>query len=191
MPRRLQVGVRSYEISQMDMAIRVEQHVVGLDVTVDDVLLVDVAKSAAQLRDPEANGLLGKGLSRDVEAQVSTRHKIDDNVQVLDVLEAVSQVAQEGVVEMFQHPSFSNHVPHAFTAYHCGCISACPAHARKITSHPHLCECTSERRSSRCPFVLRCGPCQRRPCRRLVAVGSDRGSLLHINACPPSAPCHD
>lgn len=93
MPRRLQVGVRSYEISQMDMAIRVEQHVVGLDVTVDDVLLVDVAKSAAQLRDPEANGLLGKGLSRDVEAQVSTRHKIDDNVQVLDVLEAVSQVA--------------------------------------------------------------------------------------------------
>lgn len=142
MPRRLQVGVRSYEISQMDMAIRVEQHVVGLDVTVDDVLLVDVAKSAAQLRDPEANGLLGEGLSRDVEAQVSTRHKIDDNVQVLDVLEAVSQVAQERVVEMFQHPSFSNHVPHALTAYHCGYISACSTHARKSTSHPHLCECT-------------------------------------------------
>lgn len=43
------VKERAYEISQMDVAVRVEQHVVGLDVAVNNVLLVNVAKSAAQL----------------------------------------------------------------------------------------------------------------------------------------------
>jgi len=35
--------------------------------------------------------------------------------------------------------------------------------------------------SSQCPFALRCGPCQRRPCRRHGAVESDRDSLPQVN----------
>jgi hypothetical protein len=34
--------------------------------------------------------------------------------QVLDILEAVSKIAEEWMVQMFQHPSFANDVPDAF-----------------------------------------------------------------------------
>lgn len=108
----------AYKVSKVHVAVRVEQDVVGLDVAVDDVLFVDVAESAAQLGDPEANRVLGKGFSRDVEAEVTARHQVDDNVEVFDVLETVAQIAQEGVVEVLEHPSFSNHVPYALAAHH-------------------------------------------------------------------------
>jgi hypothetical protein len=36
---------------------------VGLDISVYGILLVDLVKSAAQRRDPEANGLCGERLS--------------------------------------------------------------------------------------------------------------------------------
>jgi hypothetical protein len=39
-------------------------------------------------------------------------HLIFD-VQILDVLEAVTQVTEEWVVEMLEHPSLSNNVPYA------------------------------------------------------------------------------
>jgi hypothetical protein len=35
------------------------------------------------------------------------------DVQILDVLEAVTQVAEERVVEMLEHPSLSNDISHA------------------------------------------------------------------------------
>jgi D-lyxose ketol-isomerase len=36
--------------------------------------------------------------------------------QVFHILEAVPQVAQEWVVQVLQHPSFSYYIPHAFRA---------------------------------------------------------------------------
>lgn len=56
------------------MSFTVKQHIVGLDVSVHDALAVDVAESTAELSDPEANGVLGEGFARDVEAQVAAIH---------------------------------------------------------------------------------------------------------------------
>lgn len=76
----LPVSGVTYEICQVDMAVGVEQHVVRLDVSVHDALLVDVAHGASQLGHPEPHGLLGEGLSRDVEAQVAAVHEVDYDV---------------------------------------------------------------------------------------------------------------
>jgi len=40
-------------------------------------------------------------------------------VQVLDVLEAISQVAEERMVEMLEHPAFANDVANALGPYDC------------------------------------------------------------------------
>ena len=108
----------------MDVPVRVEQDVVGLDVAVDDALLVAVADGAAQLGHPEADGVLCKGFAGDVEAQVAAVHEVDDNVEVLDVLEAVAQIAQEGVVEVLEHAAFADNVADALGAYDCDTTSA-------------------------------------------------------------------
>jgi hypothetical protein len=61
----------------MDNAIRIQQHVVRLDISVHDALLVYVPHCATKLRHPKAHGLLGERLPRDVEAQVAAIHQID------------------------------------------------------------------------------------------------------------------
>ena len=43
-----------------------------------------------------------------------------ERVQVLHVLEAVSQIAEERVVEVFEHAAFSDNVAHALGAHDCG-----------------------------------------------------------------------
>lgn len=52
----------------MDMSISIQKHIVGLDVSVDNVLPMDVAQGAAELSDPKPYRSFGKCLSRDVEA---------------------------------------------------------------------------------------------------------------------------
>lgn len=46
------------------------------------------------------------------------------SVQIFDVLEAVSQVAEKGMVEMFQHATLANDVANALGAYDCFTASA-------------------------------------------------------------------
>ena len=64
----------------MHMAIGVQQHVVRFDVSVNNALLMHVTESAAKLGDPEADGRFGEVLPRDVEAQVSPAHEIDNKI---------------------------------------------------------------------------------------------------------------
>jgi hypothetical protein len=113
------------------VAVRVQQNVVRLDISVHNALLVDVAHGTPKLGHPEPHGLLCERLSRDVESQVAAVHEIDHNisapcqpgagavsssrhVQVFDVLEAVTQIAEERVVEVLEHPPLSNDISDAF-----------------------------------------------------------------------------
>jgi hypothetical protein len=120
----------------MHHAVRVEQHIVRLYIAVHDALLVDVAHGAAKLGDPEAHRLLGEGLARDVEAQVATIHQVHDDVQVLDVLEAVAQIAEERVVEVLEHAALANYVADTLGAYDCYTTSAYPAPRPPIACKP-------------------------------------------------------
>jgi hypothetical protein len=101
----------------MNVTIGVEQYVVRFDIAVDDVLAVYISQSASKLGNPKPNSLFGESLSRDVEPQISTSHQIDHKVHVFDVLETVSQVTDERMIDIFQHSPFSNNVTHAFRSH--------------------------------------------------------------------------
>ena len=62
------------------MAIGVEQDIVRLDVSVDDILAVNIAQGTAQLGDPEADGLFCERFSRDMESEITAAHKVDNEV---------------------------------------------------------------------------------------------------------------
>lgn len=51
----------------MDMTVSIEKDVVGLDVSVDNVLAMDVAQGTAELCDPKPYRRFGKCLSRDMK----------------------------------------------------------------------------------------------------------------------------
>jgi hypothetical protein len=58
----------------MDMAIRIKKDIIGLDISMDDILAVHISQSTSKLGNPESNSLFGKGLSRNVKSQISASH---------------------------------------------------------------------------------------------------------------------
>jgi hypothetical protein len=70
----------THEVGEVYVAILIQKHVVGLDISVDDALSVDVSKCAAELGDPESHGLLRERLPRYVESQITAAHKIHDEI---------------------------------------------------------------------------------------------------------------
>lgn len=53
----------AYKICQMDVSFGIQQHIIWLDISVHNALLMYVADCAAELGYPKANGFFGKGLS--------------------------------------------------------------------------------------------------------------------------------
>lgn len=98
----------------MDVAVSIQEHVIWLHVTVNDALAVDIAQGASQLGDPEPHGLLCECFAGNMKSQVAAAHQVDNEVHILNVLEAVSQVANERVVNVFEHATFANDVADAF-----------------------------------------------------------------------------
>lgn len=50
------------------MSLGVEKDIVRLDISVDDILAVDIAQGTAQFGYPEPDGFFSKGLSGDVKS---------------------------------------------------------------------------------------------------------------------------
>ena len=109
------------------MTVRVQQHIVRLDIPVHNALLMDVAHGASKLSHPKSHCLLCECLPRNVESQVTAVHEIDYDVsashqprqdiwssslhvQIFNVLEAVTQVTEERVVKMLEHSSLSDNI---------------------------------------------------------------------------------
>jgi hypothetical protein len=62
------LGEGTDKICQVDVALRIEQHVIGFDIPMDDSLLMDISQGTSQLRNPESNCIFRKALSRDVKS---------------------------------------------------------------------------------------------------------------------------
>lgn len=70
----------TYEVSQMDMPFRVQQHVVGFEIAMNDTLRVDVLQSTAQLGNPKSHRFLSETFPRDMEPKITAIHEIDHDV---------------------------------------------------------------------------------------------------------------
>jgi hypothetical protein len=66
----------------VDVAIGIEKDVVRLDISVNNVLTVDISQGTPQLCDPEFNRLLREGLSGDVESQIAAGHEVEYKVAI-------------------------------------------------------------------------------------------------------------
>lgn len=62
------------------MTFRIQQHVIGLDITMDDALGVDVFQGTAEFRGPESHCFLGETFAGNVESKIATIHEIDNDV---------------------------------------------------------------------------------------------------------------
>lgn len=76
-------------------------------------LAMYVSQCASELGNPEANGIFSERLARNVESQVSPSHEINDEIHIFNVLKAISEIADEGMVDMLKHSSFSYDVANA------------------------------------------------------------------------------
>jgi len=101
----------------MDMSIGIQEDIVGLDISVDDILGMHVSQGTSQFSNPESDRLFGECLSRDVESQITARHQIDYKIHVFNVLETVSQVTDERVVDVFEHSALTDDVTDALGSY--------------------------------------------------------------------------
>ncbi len=88
-----------------DVAAIVDEHVLGLEVTENNVQIVQVFKRKHRLRREEARLLLVEAvllLLLDVCEHLSAVHKLEDEVERLCVLEVVEQPHNEGKVKRVQ-----------------------------------------------------------------------------------------
>lgn len=125
----------AYKISQMDVSFGIQENVIRLDIAMNDTLRVNIPQGATHLSNPEPDGLLRKTFSRDMESQVTAVHQIDHdiaspdqhrakereairNAHVFNILEAVSQIAKEGMVQMLEHSALTYNIPYAFRFDH-------------------------------------------------------------------------
>lgn len=92
------------KIGDLEVAVAVEQQVLGLQVTVDDVVRVQVVQGQGDLGGVELGDGVGEalGLAQQTK-QLAALDKVHDHVQVLAVLEGAPQGDEEGVLDLLQH----------------------------------------------------------------------------------------
>lgn len=104
------VGLGNAEVSHLDVALIVEYQILRLDVSVDDVVGVNVLQSDGQTSNNEL-GLVFVELDAlaNVVAQVAAHHEVADQVDVFLVLEGVHDVHDEGMLQLGQELALSHH----------------------------------------------------------------------------------
>ena len=91
---------RQPHVDQPDMAVGVDEHVLGLEVAIEHHLRVAVVDDADHLHEHEAH-LVGREalLREDILGEVARGDEVHDEHEELGVLEGVGEVDEEGVVE--------------------------------------------------------------------------------------------
>lgn len=70
----------TYEISQVDMPLRIQQHIVRLQIPVDDALRMDVPQGTTKLGHPESHRFLRETLPQNMKSKITAIHKIDHDI---------------------------------------------------------------------------------------------------------------
>lgn len=68
------------------MSLRIQKYIIGLEITMDDTLRVDVPQGTSQLCHPKPYSFLGETLSRNVKPKIAAIHQIHDNVAKLGMV---------------------------------------------------------------------------------------------------------
>ena len=129
----------THKIGQVDVAVGVEKDVVGLDISgmmfwlwiyfrahpssAIQNLTASSVKVFLEMWNRKSPPVI-KSTTMYLSLRVSHKHGtprqgIGGVVHVLDILEAVSQVANEGVVEVFEHLPLADDVSYALGSYDC------------------------------------------------------------------------
>jgi hypothetical protein len=108
----------------MDVTVSVQQYVVWLYISMDDALGMYVSQSTSKFCYPKSHSVLCECFPGDVKSKIAACHQIHNQIQVFYILEAVSQIAEKRMIELFEHTAFSYYVAHTFRSYHCVTASA-------------------------------------------------------------------
>ena len=91
------LGPRDPEVREAQVAQLVEHQVLGLDVAVEDALLVDVLHRCQDAGDQEARLFLGESPhGADAVPQICAGEQIHDKIEVVPVVEGADHVGEEG-----------------------------------------------------------------------------------------------
>lgn len=97
------------EICKFDVSLGIKQYILRLEVSINNVLLMQMLNRQAQLGYVKLRLLFGEGhLPGQVEAEIPARTVIQSEVQVVWCLEGEMQVDDEDVVGLFEDVCFDD-----------------------------------------------------------------------------------
>ena len=92
---------RNSKISQAQVSMVIEYQILRLNISVDDLLLMDGFQSVQQARDEEARNFhVKEALASDVVSKVATEEQVHDQVQIHGVLECIVHIDDELAVDL-------------------------------------------------------------------------------------------
>lgn len=92
---------RDTQVSDAQVAILVEDQIFRLDVSVENRVLVEVLQAQQHARDKEFCLFLGEAsVLADMVPQVTARHEVDNEIEVVSVFEGVVHIHEEWVIKL-------------------------------------------------------------------------------------------
>mmetsp|Transcript_15838 Transcript_15838/g.42605 ORF Transcript_15838/g.42605 Transcript_15838/m.42605 type:complete len:336 (-) Transcript_15838:99-1106(-) len=88
------------EVGKLEVAVVCDEDVLGLEVAVHEVVVVDVLDGEGNLGDVDLRPRLGEGLALEVGVEVAAAHELEDKVDVVGVLEGEVESHHEGVFDL-------------------------------------------------------------------------------------------